>query len=158
MFRIGFGYDAHRLVDGRPLILGGIDIPHTRGLEGHSDADVLTHAVIDAILGALGLGDIGQHFADTDPAFKGADSLDLLRRTMAWVQRDHFKINNLDSTIVAQQPKLTPYLQDMRQKLAHILDASVDHVNIKATTTEGMGFCGTEAGIAAYAVVSLISA
>ena len=157
LFRIGFGYDAHRLVEGRALILGGVEIPHEAGLDGHSDADVLTHAVIDAIIGALGLGDIGQHFPDTDPAYKGADSLFLLSKTMAWVRRDGFQMNNLDATIVAQEPKLAPFLTDMREKLAEALEAGIKQVNVKATTTERMGFCGREEGMEAYAVVSIVS-
>ncbi len=157
MFKIGFGYDAHRLVDGRSLVLGGVVIPHTKGLSGHSDADVLTHAVIDAIIGALGRGDIGKHFPDTDPSFKDAESLQLLAEVMTWVQRDHYKINNLDATIVAQAPKLNPHVSDMRQKLSIALETSLECINIKATTTEGMGFCGKKQGIAAYAVVSLVT-
>ncbi len=156
MFRIGFGYDAHRLVEGRPLILGGVEIPHALGLVGHSDADVLTHAVIDAVIGALGMGDIGQHFPDTDPAYKGANSLSMLRKVMEWMKRDGFGVNNLDATIVAEMPKLAPYLTTMRERVAEALDASLDQVNIKATTTEGMGFCGRQEGIAAYAVISLV--
>jgi len=156
LFRIGFGYDAHRLVEGRPLILGGVEIPHALGLVGHSDADVLTHAVIDAVIGALGMGDIGQHFPDTDPAYKGANSLSMLRKVMEWMKRDGFGVNNLDATIVAEMPKLAPYLTTMRERVAEALDASLDQVNIKATTTEGMGFCGRQEGIAAYAVISLV--
>jgi len=156
LFRIGFGYDAHRLVEGRPLILGGVGIPHTLGLLGHSDADVLTHAVMDALIGALGMGDIGRHFPDTDPAYKGADSLSMLRRVIEWVKRDGFGVNNVDATIVAEGPKLASYLPAMRKKLARVLDAPSNKINIKATTTEGMGFCGRQEGIAAYAMISLI--
>ena len=156
MFRIGFGYDAHRLVEGRPLILGGVGIPHTLGLLGHSDADVLTHAVMDALIGALGMGDIGRHFPDTDPDYKGADSLSMLRRVIEWVKRDGFGVNNVDATIVAEGPKLASYLPAMRKKLACVLDAPSNKINIKATTTEGMGFCGRQEGIAAYAMISLI--
>jgi 2-C-methyl-D-erythritol 2,4-cyclodiphosphate synthase len=156
LFRIGFGYDAHRLVEGRALILGGVEIPHSVGLDGHSDADVLTHAVIDAIIGALGMGDIGQHFPDTDPAFERANSLSLLGKTMEWMMRDGFKVNNLDTTIVAAKPKLAPYLPAMKKKLAKVLDVTPEQVNIKATTTEGMGFCGRKEGIAAYAVISMV--
>ena len=155
MFRIGFGYDAHRLISGRVLILGGVEIPHPAGLEGHSDADVLTHAVIDAVIGALGMGDIGQHFPDTDPAYKGANSLFLLENTMGWVKRNGFKVNNLDTTIVAEKPKLAPYLPEMIKKLAGVLDATPGRINIKATTTEGMGFCGRGEGIAAYAIATV---
>ena len=158
MFRIGCGYDAHRLVEGRPLILAGVEIAHSTGLEGHSDADVLTHAVIDAVIGALGKGDIGQHFPDTDPAYKGVASLSMLRQVMSWVREDGFRLNNLDATVVAERPRLAPYLTDMRERLAETLEASVNQVNIKATTTERMGFCGREEGVEAFAVVSLLSA
>ena len=157
MFRIGFGYDAHKLIEGLPLILGGVEIPHDAGLEGHSDADVLTHAVIDAVIGALALGDIGQHFPDTDPAFRGVSSISMLRQVMAWVRREGFQLNNLDATIVAQGPKLAHFLTDMREKLAEALEAGIKQVNIKATTTEKMGFCGRGEGIEAYAVVSIVS-
>jgi len=155
MFRIGFGYDVHELVEGRPLILGGVTIPYIQGLEGHSDADVLTHAVIDAILGALGKGDIGQHFPDSDPAFKEANSLFLLKKVVAMARDERFIVNNLDTTIVAQKPKLTQYVNDMKKNIASILGADGPVVNIKATTTEGLGFCGREEGFAAYAVVTL---
>ena len=154
-FRVGFGYDAHRLVEKRDLILGGVKIPHERGLLGHSDADVLTHALIDAILGALSRGDIGQHFPDTDPKYKGANSLRLLEKTMEWVKREGFRINNVDSTIVAERPKLAPYLPGMRENLSRSMGIPVDQVNIKATTTERMGFCGREEGIVSFAVVSM---
>lgn len=155
MIRIGFGYDAHGLVKGRPLILGGVEIPNPQGLDGHSDADVLTHAVIDAVIGALGMGDIGQHFPDTDPAYKGISSLSMLRQVTAWVRREGFHVNNLDTTIVAQKPKLAPYIPDMRERLAEALEAPVKGINVKATTTEGLGPCGRGEGIEAYAVVSL---
>jgi 2-C-methyl-D-erythritol 2,4-cyclodiphosphate synthase len=156
MFRIGLGYDAHRLVEGRRLILGGINIPWIKGLLGHSDADVLVHAIMDGILGALGRGDIGKHFPDTDPAYKDIDSLLMLKSVMAMVNTDGYLINNVDCTIVAQQPKLSPHIEDMREKLAAILSVEKASVNIKATTTEGMGFAGRGEGIGAYAVVSLI--
>ena len=155
MFRIGSGYDAHRLVEGRPLILGGVEIPHTLGLLGHSDADVLTHAVMDAIIGALGMGDIGQHFPDTDPAHKGADSLSLLKTVMNWVKSEGLIVNNLDATLVAEKPKLARHLPAMKEHLAEVLEVPSDRINIKATTTEGMGFCGRQEGMAAYAVISL---
>ncbi|MEA2040831.1 MAG: 2-C-methyl-D-erythritol 2,4-cyclodiphosphate synthase [Thermodesulfobacteriota bacterium] len=155
MFRIGFGYDAHRLVKGRTLILGGIEIPHAVGLEGHSDADVLVHAVIDAVLGAMGMGDIGQRFPDTDPAYKNVSSLLMLEKVMKSVKREGFRLNNLDATIVAQTPKLAPYLPTMQERVAQVLEASKNRINIKATTTEGMGFCGRSEGIEAFAVVSL---
>lgn len=157
MFRIGFGYDVHRLVEGRPLIIGGCRIPHPFGLLGHSDADVLIHAVMDAILGALAMGDIGQHFPDSDPDYKDADSLELLKKVMAWTKEKGFLLNNLDTTVVAQEPKLSPHIPDMKQKLSEILDLSADRLNIKATTSEGLGFTGRKEGIAAYAVVSLVA-
>jgi len=155
MFRIGFGYDVHELAEGRPLILGGVTIPYIKGLRGYSDADVLTHAVIDSILGALGKGDIGQHFPDSDPAYKGADSLFLLKEVVALAHDEKFIVNNLDTTIVAQKPKLTQYFNDMKVRLSGILDVDPQAVNVKATTTEGLGFCGREEGLAAYAVVTL---
>ena len=157
MYRIGFGYDVHRLVEGRPLIIGGVKIPHNRGLLGHSDADLLTHAIIDAILGALARGDIGLHFPDTDPAYKDADSLSLLTKVMEWVREGEFRINNVDATIVAERPKLAPYLLSMKKALSQRLEIGPDRINIKATTSEGLGFCGSEQGMGAYAVVSLVS-
>lgn len=156
MFRIGFGYDTHRLVKGRSLVIGGVQIPYELGLEGHSDADVLIHSLMDAILGALGKGDIGIHFPDNDPAYKGIDSTLLLERIMSLASHDGYKINNSDSTIVAQRPKLAMYIQNMKDRLSQILEVSPDRINIKATTTEGMGFCGRGEGIAAYSVVSLV--
>ncbi len=158
MIRVGFGYDVHRLVEGRPLILGGVKIPYVRGLLGYSDADVLTHAVIDAILGALGKGDIGRHFPDSDPAYKGADSLFLLKKVVKIAHDERFAINNLDATVVAQEPKLTIYLNDMEERLSGVLEVDPQVVNVKATTTEGLGLCGREEGLAAYAVVTLRSA
>ncbi|MBW1672877.1 MAG: 2-C-methyl-D-erythritol 2,4-cyclodiphosphate synthase [Deltaproteobacteria bacterium] len=155
MLRIGFGYDVHELAEGRPLILGGVTIPYIKGLRGYSDADVLTHAVIDSILGALGKGDIGQHFPDSDPAYKGADSLFLLTKVVDLAHDEKFMVNNLDTTIVAQEPKLTQYLNDMKVRLSGILNVDPQVVNVKATTTEGLGFCGREEGLAAYAVVTL---
>jgi len=155
MFRIGFGYDVHELAEGRPLILGGVTIPYIKGLRGYSDADVLTHAVIDSILGALGKGDIGQHFPDSDPAYKGVNSLFLLKKVVDLAHDEKFMVNNLDTTIVAQEPKLTQYLNDMKVRLSGILDVDPQVVNVKATTTEGLGFCGREEGLAAYAVVTL---
>jgi 2-C-methyl-D-erythritol 2,4-cyclodiphosphate synthase len=156
MFRIGFGYDAHRLVKGRPLIIGGVSIPYELGLEGHSDADVLIHSLMDAILGALGKGDIGMHFPDNNPAYKGIDSTLLLKRVMELASRDGYVINNADNTIVAQRPKLAPHMQSIRDRLSQFLEIHSDRINIKATTTEGMGFCGRGEGIAAYSVVSLV--
>lgn len=156
MFRIGFGYDAHRLVEGRPLILGGISIPFAKGLLGHSDADVLTHAVIDAILGALARGDIGHHFPDTDPAYKDMQSLRMLEQVIRWVQEAGYQVNNMDSTIVAQKPKLAPYIPDIQARLSEILQLPVHQISVKAKTSEGMGFCGREEGMEAFAVVSLV--
>ena len=156
MYRIGFGYDAHRLVEGRALILGGVVIPHDLGLSGHSDADVLTHAVIDALIGALGEGDIGRHFPDTDAAYKGISSMTLLRNAASLAADAGYRLNNLDATIVAEKPKLAAYLPEMENITADALSCATDRVNIKATTTEGMGFCGTGEGMAAYAVVTLI--
>jgi len=158
VFRVGFGYDVHRLVEGRPLILGGVKIPYVKGLLGYSDADVLTHAVIDAILGALGKGDIGRHFPDSDPAYKGADSLFLLKKVMKIAHDERFTVNNLDATVVTQKPKLTTYLNDMEERLSGVLEVDPQVVNVKATTNEGLGFCGREEGLAAYAVVTLRSA
>uniref|UniRef100_A0A831UBY6 2-C-methyl-D-erythritol 2,4-cyclodiphosphate synthase n=1 Tax=Geobacter metallireducens TaxID=28232 RepID=A0A831UBY6_GEOME len=151
--RIGHGYDVHCLVEGRKLILGGVDVPWERGLLGHSDADVLLHAIADAILGALGLGDIGKHFPDTDPQYKGADSRRLLRRVMALAGEKGYLLGNVDATIVAQRPKLAPFIPEMRANIARDLDADPDRVNVKATTTEQLGFAGRGEGIAAYAVV-----
>ena len=156
MFRIGFGYDAHRFVEGRPLIIGGLEIPHVRGLKGHSDADVLTHAIMDAILGALAIGDIGRHFPDSDPSYKDIDSLLMLKKVMDRVKEKALRVNNLDTTIVAEKPKLAPYLKSMQERLSEVLDVRREQVNIKASTSEGMGFCGRQEGIEAYAVVSLI--
>jgi 2-C-methyl-D-erythritol 2,4-cyclodiphosphate synthase len=154
--RIGIGYDVHKFAEKKPLILGGIKIPYSKGLTGHSDADVLTHAIIDAILGGLGQGDIGRHFPDTDPAYKGIESIVLLDRVMSLAKLIGYKINNLDATIVAQKPKLALYLNDMEKKISNTLKANQENVNIKATTTEGLGFCGRGEGIAAYAAVTLI--
>jgi 2-C-methyl-D-erythritol 2,4-cyclodiphosphate synthase len=156
LFRIGFGYDVHRLVKGRPLILGGVEIPHSLGLEGHSDADVLAHAVIDAMIGALGRGDIGQHFPDTDPSYKDVSSLLLLERVVSWMKRDGFRLNNLDATIVAERPRLALYVTGMQTKMAGVLQAPRQMVNIKAKTTESLGFCGRQEGVEAFAVVSLV--
>ena len=156
MFRIGFGYDVHPLVENRPLILGGLKIPHSLGLMGHSDADVLTHAIMDATLGALAMGDIGEHFPEDDPTYKDMESLLMLKRVMKWVRQRGYRVNNVDTTIVAQKPKLAPYFMTMKEKLSVILDTGPDQINIKATTTEGLGFCGRQEGIEAYAVVSLV--
>ena len=153
--RIGNGYDVHKLVAGRKLILGGVDVPHTKGLLGHSDADVLLHALSDAILGAIGEGDIGRHFPDTDPAYKGADSIKLLRHVMALADAKGFRIGNVDSTIVAQRPKLAGFIPQMRLNIARALSTEEERVNVKATTTEELGFAGRGEGIAAYAVALL---
>lgn len=155
MYRIGHGYDVHRLVEGRKLILCGVEIPHTTGLLGHSDADAATHALIDAIIGALALGDIGGFFPDTDPAYAGADSLELLKKVLADDRVAPWSIVNLDLTIVAQKPKLLPYREMMRQNLATVLQIPLDRVSVKATTTEKLGFEGREEGISATCVVLL---
>ncbi|UPU38240.1 2-C-methyl-D-erythritol 2,4-cyclodiphosphate synthase [Geomonas paludis] len=153
--RIGHGYDVHRLVEGRKLILGGVEVPYVKGLLGHSDADVLLHAISDAILGAIGEGDIGKHFPDTDPAYKGADSRKLLRHVMDLAERKGYRIGNVDATIVAQRPKLAPFIQQMRANIAETLGTEEDRVNVKATTTEELGFAGRGEGIAAYSVALL---
>jgi 2-C-methyl-D-erythritol 2,4-cyclodiphosphate synthase len=153
--RIGHGYDVHQLVEGRKLILGGVDIPWEKGLLGHSDADVLLHAISDAILGAVGEGDIGRHFPDTDPRYKGADSLKLLEHVMALAREKGYRLGNVDATIVAQRPKLAPSIPQMRENIARTLAAEADRVNVKATTTEQLGFAGRGEGIAAYAVALL---
>lgn len=155
MMRIGFGYDVHRLVDGRRLVLGGVDIPHERGLLGHSDADVLLHAVTDALLGAAALGDIGSHFPDTDPEWKDADSRDLLRAVSRLLRERGFRPNNIDVTVVIERPKLRPYVDEMRSNIADCLDVGIDQVSVKATRGEGMGFAGREEGAAAYAVCTI---
>ena len=153
MMRIGHGYDVHRLVPGRKLILGGVDIPNETGLLGHSDADVLTHAVMDALLGAAALGDIGPLFPDNDPAYAGADSLVLLREVTARLHAAGYTVGNLDCTVLAQAPKLAPHIALMRRNLAQCMDVDVDRVSVKATTEEGLGFTGAREGIAAHAVV-----
>ena len=153
--RIGHGYDVHRLVEGRKLILGGVEVPHTLGLLGHSDADVLTHAVMDALLGAAGLGDIGRHFPDSDPAYAGADSLELLGRVMELLWARGWRVGNVDATILAQRPKLAPHIDQMRDNLAARLGLDRGAVNVKATTEEGLGFTGAGEGMAAHAVCLL---
>lgn len=153
--RFGIGYDAHRLVSGRDLVLGGVVVPYELGLAGHSDADVLTHAIMDALLGAAAHGDIGRHFPDSDPQYKGASSLRLLEHVLAIIDGAGFKVHNVDSVIVAQRPKLAPYINNMVKNLADTLKVTVSQVNVKATTTEGLGFTGTGEGIAAYATASL---
>lgn len=154
--RIGHGYDVHRLVEDRKLILGGVCIPWAKGLLGHSDADVLTHAIMDSLLGAAGLGDIGKLFPDTDPAYAGADSLLLLKEVCHRLREHGFAVGNVDATIVAQKPKLSPYLEEMKRNLAPILGVDESRINVKATTEEHLGFTGREEGIAAHAV-SLIT-
>ena len=150
--RIGHGYDVHRLVEGRKLILGGIDIPYEKGLLGHSDADVLLHAISDALLGAAALGDIGKHFPPDDPTFLGADSLMLLGRVNALLKEKGYVTGNVDATVIAQRPKLLPYIDEMRKNIASALDITVDCVSVKATTEEKLGFTGSGDGIAAHAV------
>lgn len=154
--RIGHGYDVHRLVEGRRLILGGVDIPHETGLLGHSDADVLTHAIMDAILGALSLGDIGRHFPDTDPAYAGADSLGLAAQLVPMMAEAGLTVGNIDATVIAQAPKLAPHLPQMKENLARALETTPDRINIKATTEEHLGFTGEKLGIAAHAICLLI--
>lgn len=153
--RVGHGYDVHRLVEGRKLILGGVDIPFERGLLGHSDADVLLHAVADAILGALALGDIGKLFPDTDPCFKGADSALLLKEVGRQMAKEGYVLSNLDATVLAQRPKLRPYIDQMRENIAKALEAPVGAVSVKATTEEGLGFTGEGLGIAAHCICLL---
>ena len=150
--RIGHGYDVHRLVEGRDLILGGVKISYEKGLLGHSDADVLTHAVMDALLGAAALGDIGKHFPDTDPAYKGADSLKLAQHVAKLLQDKGYRIGNIDATVIAQAPKLAPHIPLMKQNLARALGCDADQINVKATTEEHLGFTGEGLGIAAHAV------
>lgn len=154
--RIGHGYDVHKLVEKRKLILGGVEIPWEKGLLGHSDADVLTHAVMDALLGAAALGDIGQHFPDHDPAFKGADSLVLLAHVVRLIGKKGWKVGNVDATIIAQKPKLAPHIPIMRENLARVMGVGLDQINVKATTEEKLGFTGSGEGMAAHAVCLLI--
>ena len=153
--RTGFGYDVHKLVEGRKLILGGVEIPHRLGLAGHSDADVLIHAIIDAILGAAALGDIGQHFPDTDAKFKNIDSTKLLSEVIKIIQAEGWQIENIDSTVVAQKPKLSPHILKIRQRLSQVLQIDFEKINVKAKTEEGLGFTGNEQGISSYAVATL---
>jgi len=154
--RIGNGYDIHKLVSNRPLILGGLEIPHSMGLLGHSDADVLTHAIMDALLGALGMGDIGHYFPPSDPQWKGADSMILMEQVIKIVRSQGWQIGNIDSTVVAEQPKLKPHLKSMRTTVAKVLNIDIEQISIKATTNEKLGPVGREEGICAYAVVLLI--
>ncbi|MDE5569584.1 MAG: 2-C-methyl-D-erythritol 2,4-cyclodiphosphate synthase [Ruminococcus sp.] len=152
MFRIGHGYDVHKLVEGRKLILGGVDIPHTMGLLGHSDADVLVHAVMDSMLGALALGDIGKHFPDTDEKYNGADSMKLLAEVMEICRENGYVIGNIDATVIAQSPKLAPHIQSMRKNIADVCDCDVSQISVKATTEEKLGFTGEMLGISAHSV------
>lgn len=150
--RIGHGYDVHRLVEGRRLILGGVEIPFEKGLLGHSDADVLTHAIMDALLGAAALGDIGKLFPDSDPAYEGADSLKLLERVVEVLKENGYTVGNVDATVLAQRPKLAPHIPQMRERLARAMGTDMGRVSVKATTEEGLGFTGAGEGIAAHAV------
>lgn len=155
MIRIGHGYDVHRLAENRKLIIGGIEIPHDKGLDGHSDADVLVHAIMDSMLGALALGDIGKHFPDNDPEYKGADSIKLLEKVNEIINKEGFYVVNIDSTILAQAPKLAPYINDMRKKIADTLKIDISNISVKATTEEKLGFTGEKLGIAAHSVCLL---
>ena len=153
--RIGHGYDVHRLTENRKMIIGGVEIPHKLGLLGHSDADVLTHAVMDAMLGALALGDIGKHFPDTDPQYAGADSIALLRHVTALIRKEGWELGNLDATILAQAPKMAPHIMQMRQNFSEAIGCDISQVSVKATTEEKLGFTGHEEGIAAHCVCLL---
>lgn len=152
MIRAGHGYDVHRLTENRDLILGGVKIPHDKGLLGHSDADVLVHAVMDALLGAAALGDIGKHFPDTDDAYKGADSIELLKKVSLLIREHGYTVGNIDSTVIAQAPKLAPYIETMRKNIADAAGCDISAVNVKATTEEHLGFTGEKLGISAHAV------
>ncbi|AMQ04714.1 MULTISPECIES: 2-C-methyl-D-erythritol 2,4-cyclodiphosphate synthase [Sporosarcina] len=158
MIRIGQGFDVHKFEEGRPLIIGGITIPHDRGLTGHSDADVLLHTITDAALGAIAEGDIGRHFPDTSAEFKDADSAVLLEKIWALVEGKGYKLGNIDCTIIAQKPKMSPYIEVIRKRIAELLKADISQVNVKATTTEQLGFTGREEGIASMATILLIKA
>ena len=153
--RIGLGYDVHKLVEGRPLIIGGVSVPHEKGLLGHSDADVLIHAIMDGMLGALALGDIGKHFPDTDEKYKGADSMKLLKCVNDLINEKGYEINNIDSIIIAQSPKMAPHIEQMRKNIAQTLNTGVGNVSVKATTEEGLGFTGTKQGISAQSICLL---
>lgn len=155
--RLGMGYDVHRLAEDRKLIIGGVEIPYEKGLLGHSDADVLLHAIMDALLGAAALGDIGKHFPDTDPKFKGADSRVLLREVGKMLEENNFLIENIDATIIAQAPKMRPHIDNMRQNIADDLGIDISQINVKATTEEGLGFTGSGEGISSQAICSLSS-
>ena len=153
--RVGMGYDVHKLVEGRDLILGGVKIPHTLGLLGHSDADVLLHAIMDALLGAAALGDIGKHFPDTDPKYKGISSIKLLEHVAKLIEEKGYVVENIDATIIAQKPKMRPYIEEMEQNIAAVLHIDVSQINVKATTEEGLGFTGMEQGISSQAICAL---
>lgn len=153
--RVGLGYDVHKLVEGRDLILGGVNVPHTLGLLGHSDADVLVHAIMDAILGAAAMGDIGKHFPDTDQKYKGADSMKLMAHVRKLIEEKGYVVGNIDATVIAQKPKLRPYIEQMEGNIAKVLGVEKDQINVKATTEERLGFTGREEGIAAQAICSL---
>jgi 2-C-methyl-D-erythritol 2,4-cyclodiphosphate synthase len=155
--RIGFGYDVHKLVLNRRLILGGVDIPYEKGLEGHSDADVLVHSIMDAMLGALSLGDIGKHFPDNDQSFKNINSLILLEKVFLLVKEKGYKIGNIDTTICAEMPKMSPYILEMQKNISRVLETDIENISIKATTTEKLGFVGAGEGISSYCVVLLNS-
>lgn len=155
--RIGIGYDVHKLVENRKLILGGVEIEHEKGLLGHSDADVLLHAIMDSILGALALGDIGKHFPDTDEKYKGADSMKLLEHVYNLIKEKGYAIGNLDATIIAQAPKMAPHIQKMRENIARVLNTDINNVNVKATTEEGLGFTGNKEGISSQSICLLIN-
>ena len=157
MYRIGTGYDVHKLQEGLPMVLGGVKIPHTHGFVAHSDGDVLIHALCDALLGALALGDIGKHFPDNNPEYKGIDSRELLKKVMELVRAEGYELGNADCTVAAQAPKLAPYIESMRRELAQTMDVEVGQVSVKATTTERLGFEGRGEGISAQCVVLLIS-
>lgn len=154
--RIGLGYDVHRLVDDRKLILGGVEIAYEKGLLGHSDADVLVHAIMDALLGASALGDIGKHFPDTDPAYKGISSMTLLKHVGGLLEKNGYKIGNIDATIIAQRPKMAPHIMHMRQNIADALNIELNQINVKATTEEGLGFTGAGEGISSQAICLLL--
>lgn len=153
--RIGLGYDVHKLVEGRPLIIGGVNVPHEKGLLGHSDADVLIHAIMDGMLGALALGDIGKYFPDTDDKYKGSDSMKLLKCVNDLINKKGYEINNIDSIIIAQSPKMAPHIEQMRKNIAEILNTDIDNISVKATTEEGLGFTGTKQGISAQSICLL---
>lgn len=156
MFRIGHGYDVHKLTEGRKLILGGVEIPHTVGLLGHSDADVLLHAIMDSMLGALALGDIGKHFPDTDEEYRGADSMKLLERVSVICREEGYAVGNIDATVIAQAPKLAPYIMAMRENIAKACGCEVSQISVKATTEEHLGFTGEKLGISAHSVALMI--